>query len=147
MSCPSTLISAAHGILHALASHQSIKGSIKDSPLILSERRKEFAKAINLPQNFFKHADRDSTVKLVFRYNVSHFFLFDAVRLFVLLGGGLTTKVKVFLIWFQLRYPDLVRFQPAEEEPRRIHEDTTDPDVFKALARKLLEDSDSRREA
>jgi hypothetical protein len=142
-----TLISAAHGILHDLAKQQGIQGSIKDSPLIRPEERREFIKAINLPQNFFKHADRDGGTKLVFRYRLSHFYLFDAVRLLVLLGGSVSYTLKVFLRWFQLRDPDLLCFRPAEEDLRRIREDTTDPEVFKALARQLLQGSGSSREA
>lgn len=136
-----TLMSAAHGILYALAKQQGVGGSIKDSPLVGPDARSEFIKAINLPQNFFKHADRDSRTQLVFRYNVSHFYLFDAVRLFVLLGGSTTHKMKVFLMWFQLRYPDLLCFRPAEKDLQAIRESTTDPEVFRALARTLLDDS------
>jgi hypothetical protein len=142
-----TLISAANGILYDLAKQQGIQGSIKDSPLIWSEERKEFIKAINLPQNFFKHADQDGGKKLVFRYRLSPFYLFAAVRLLVLLGGSVTYTVKVFLMWFQLRYPELLCFQPDEEDLRRIREDTTNPELFKALARQLLQGSGSSREA
>lgn len=136
-----TLISSAHGILYDLAKRRGLKGSIKDSPLVRPEKRAEFTKAINLPQNFFKHADRDSKTKLVFRYKVSHFYLFDALRLFVLLRGSATEKMRVFFMWFQLRYPDLLCFPSAEEELRKIREDTTDPETFKAIARRLLADS------
>lgn len=139
-----TVISAAHGILHSLSEQQGIKGSIKDSPLVRPESRKEFIKAVNLPQNFFKHADLDSGSKLVFRYNVSHFYLFDAIRLFVLLRGSATYKMKVFLMWFQLRYPDLLCFQPVEKVLAKIRMDTTNPELFRILARKLVEDSNGQ---
>ena len=59
-----TLISAAHGILQDLATRRGIQGGVKDSPLIRPEKRQEFLQAINLPQNFFKHADRDGDTKL-----------------------------------------------------------------------------------
>ena len=91
-----TLIMAAHGILYDLARQRGIGGSIKDSPLVAREVRREFIKAVHLPQNFFKHADEDGDGKLRFRYNGSHFWLFDAVRLFVLLGGQITHAMKVF---------------------------------------------------
>ena len=102
-----TLISAAHGILYDLANQRRIGGSIKDSPLVRPEDRASFIRAIHLPQNFFKHATKDSGQKLAFRYQVSHFFLFDSIRLFALLHRGATERMKVFLVWFQLRYPDL----------------------------------------
>ena len=142
-----TLISAAHGILQDLATRRGIQGGVKDSPLIRPEKRQEFIKAINLPQNFFKHADRDGDTKLRFRYNISHFYLFDAVRFFVLLHGSATDKMKVFLMWLQLRYPDMFCFLPEEEGLQEIREGTTNPEVFKVLARKLLEEAGSSKNA
>ena len=139
-----TLISAAHVIVHDLAKQQGIHVSIKDSQLIQPEKRKEFIKDINRPQNFFKHARQDGGTKLVFRYRVSQLYLFDAVRLFVLIGGSVTYTLKIFLMYFQLRYPSLLCFWPAEEDLRRIRENTTDPEVFKSLGRHLLQDSSTR---
>jgi len=135
-----TLISAAHGILQDLATQRGIKGGIKDSPLILPEKRNEFINAVHLPQNFFKHANKDGGSKLIFPYNVSQLYLFDAIRFFVLLHGSATDKMKVFLMWFQLRYPDLLCFLPAEEGLQEIRKCTTDPKAFKVLARTLLEE-------
>lgn len=129
---------AAHGILYDLARQEGVGGSIKDSPHISAESRAEFTKAVHLPQNFFKHADRDGTRKLRFRPNGSHFWLFDAVRLFILLRGTVTYPMKVFLMWFQLRYPDLLRFKPAEEALETVRNSTSDPATFKALAVVLL---------
>jgi hypothetical protein len=134
-----TLISAAYGIVYDLGKHRGIGGSVKDSPLVRPEDRRAFITAIHLPQNFFKHASTDYGARLAFRYQISHFFLFDAIRLFVLLNRGATDKMKVFLVWFQLRYPDLYSFPSAEEELSKIREGVTNPDVFKALARHLLQ--------
>lgn len=141
-----TLISAAYGILHDLGTKRGIRGSIKDSPLVRPEERAEFIRGIHLPQNFFKHARRDSGDKLAFRYRVSHFFLFDAIRLFVLLHGNATDSMRVFLVWFQLRYPDLFSFKSVEEDLSKIREGVTDPEVFKAIGRRLLRDLPHRRE-
>jgi hypothetical protein len=134
-----TLISAAHGILYNLAQKKAIAGSIKDSPLIRREVRKEFSDAINLPQNFFKHANRDSDGKLTFRYHISYFYLFDAIRLFVLLSENVPYEIKVFLMWFQLRHPDILCFPPAEQELKLIRENITKAEDFKLIARKLIE--------
>lgn len=140
-----TLISAAHGILYDLAKQRGIGGSVKDSPLVRPEDRATFIRAIHLPQNFFKHATRDSGRKLAFRHQVSHFFLFDAIRLFVLLHRGATERMKVFLVWFQLRYPDLFAFPAAEDDMRKIREGVTDPKLFKAIARGLLRDLQTKQ--
>src|SRR5438093_578520 len=140
-----TVISAAYGILYDLGKQRGVGGSVKDSPLVRSEDRAGFIRAIHLPQNFFKHARKDFGEKLAFRYRISHFFLFDAIRLFVLLRRSATDRMKVFLLWFQLRYPDLLCFKPAEDDLSQIREGVTDPELFKAIGRKLLRDLPSRR--
>lgn len=140
-----TLISAAHGILYDLGKQRGIGGSVKDSPLVRPEDRAGFIGAIHLPQNFFKHATKDSGAKLAFRYQVSHFFLFDAIRLFVLLHRSATERMKVFLVWFQLRYPDLFSFPSVEDDMSKIREGVTDPELFKAIARSLLRDLPMKR--
>ena len=141
-----TLISAAYGLLYDLDKHRGIGGSVKDSPLVRPEDRAAFITAMHLPQNFFKHARKDSGGKLAFRYQISHFFLFDAIRLFVLLRCGATKKMKVFLVWFQLRYPDLFCLPSAAKDLSNIREGVTDPEVFKAIARRLLQDLPIKRE-
>jgi hypothetical protein len=140
-----TLISAAYGILYDLGKQRGVGGSIKDSPLVRPEDRAAFISAIHLPQNFFKHARQDSGTKLAFRYRVSHFFLFDAIRLFVLLHGSATDRMKVFLLWFQLRYPDLLCFKSADDDLNKIRDGVTDPELFKTIGRQLLRDMPSRR--
>ncbi|MRR16119.1 MAG: hypothetical protein EG826_06655 [Deltaproteobacteria bacterium] len=135
-----TLISAAHGVVYDLASKHGIEGSIKDSPLVSAENKAAFIQAIHLPQNFFKHAKTDSGNKLVFRYQVSPFYLFDALRLYVLLAGAATETMRVFLVWFQLRYPDLFCYPAAEEDLREIRQDITDPEIFKSVGKILLKD-------
>lgn len=141
-----TLIAAAYGILYDLGKQRGIGGSVKDSPLVRSEDRSDFIRQIHLPQNFFKHAKQDSGAKLIFRYQVSHFFLFDAIRLFVLLRKNVPERMRIFLVWFQLRYPDLLCFPTAEEDLKKIRGDASDPEVFKAIGRSLLRNLISKRE-
>ena len=134
-----TLISAAHGIVYDLAKKRGIGGSIKDSTLISPHARKDFIKAVNFAQNFLKHADRDSGRKMVFRYNASPFYLFDAVRLFVLLYRTPTYTMKVFLMWFQLQYPGLLCFESFKDDLEKIREVITDPAGLKAYAKMFIE--------
>ena len=76
-----------------------------------------------------------------FYHNVTRFYLFDAILLFVKLGGAVTYTLKVFLLWFQLRYPDLLQYEPAEETLRRIRDDAAaDPE---AIARALLQEPEA----
>jgi hypothetical protein len=138
-----TLVMAAHGIVYDLARKRKIRGLIKDSPLVPAGARAAFIKALRLPQNFFKHADTDGGTKLRFRYNGTHFFLFDAVRLFGLLAPELTHPMKVFLVWFQLCYPDLLPYQKVEADLQQIRESTSNAAAFKLLGRVLLSQGDS----
>jgi hypothetical protein len=133
-----TLVMAAHGIVYDLARKRKIRGSIKDSPLVPAGVRGAFIKALHLPQNFFKHADSDDGARIRFRYNGTHFFLFDAVRLFALLARELPYPMKVFLVWFQLCYPELLPYQKVKADLQKIRETTSDAGTFNLLARVLL---------
>lgn len=133
-----TVAAAAHGVLRDLARHKGITKSIKDSPLISDASRSEFFRAVNYPQNFFKHADSDPNTKMVFRYNGTAFFVLDSIVLYVALNEPLTQEMVVFLMWIQLRFPDLICYQPAEEHLAKIRDATVDPSAFKALGRVLL---------
>jgi hypothetical protein len=125
--------------VYDLAKIRGIGGSVKDSTLIPPDGRSDFIKAVNFPQNFFKHADRDSGRKMVFHYNASQFYLFDAVRLFVLLHGTATYTMKVFLMWFQVQYSGLLHFELTDEDLKKIREVITDAAVLKAYAKIFLE--------
>lgn len=135
-----TVAAAAHGVLRDLARHQGITRSVKDSPLISDASRSEFLRAVNYPQNFFKHADSDPNAKMVFRYNGTACFMLDAIILYVALDEPLTREMVIFLMWAQLRFPDLICYQPAEEHLAQIRDTTADPSAFKTLGRVLLRD-------
>ena len=136
-----TLISAAHGIVYDLAKQQGIKGSVKDSTLILQGNRRGFINAVNLPQNFFKHADLDGKTKLVFHYKVSPLYLCDALRLFLLLGGKINRIFEVFFMWFQFVYPDVLCLQSAEEDLQKLRKNISNQKALKTFCRKRLSDN------
>ncbi|UTG91796.1 hypothetical protein [Geobacter sulfurreducens] len=133
-----SVAAAAHGVLRDLARHQGITKSVKDSPLIADTARSEFLRAVNYPQNFFKHADSDPNGKMAFRHNGTAFFVLDAIVLYVALDKPLTHEMVIFLMWAQLRFPDLICYQPAEEHLAQIRDTTADPSAFKTLGRVLL---------
>lgn len=133
-----TVTSAAHGVLRDVAHHQGIKKSFKDSPLIAESARSEYLRAVNYPQNFFKHAKSDPTARMAFRFNGTPFFILDALLLYIALDQDLTYEMRVFLMWVQLRFPDLLCLQSAEGDLKQIRDTTNDPAAFKVLARVLL---------
>lgn len=135
-----TIAAAAHEVLRNLASHDGVAKSVKDSPLIANSERANFLRAVNRPQNFFKHADKDPKARIAFRYNGNFLFILDAIVLFVALGQELTREMKVFLVWVQLRFPDLLCLDTAENELSQIRDTTRNAATFKLLARALLKE-------
>ncbi|MCP4551985.1 MAG: hypothetical protein GY834_08125 [Bacteroidetes bacterium] len=135
-----TLLGAAHQILCDISKIEGKSLSIKDSPLIKEDKRKEFIKAVNMPQNYFKHAEKDHKQKLIFKYQFVPFYLFDTIRMYILLSSNDPCfEMRIFLMWFQLRYPDLLNYPAAEKDLQKIRADTKNPDTFRILGQYLLE--------
>jgi hypothetical protein len=137
-----TLTGAAHEILYDISKNEGKKHSLKDSPLISDKERSKFISSINLPQNYFKHADKDHKQRLLFRYRITPFYLYDTIRMYIILKKEEPCyEIKVFLMWFQLRYPDLLKDFPegSEKDLEEIRSETKDPETFKILGRYLLE--------
>lgn len=137
-----TVACAAHGVLRDLALHKGFKKSVKDSPLIANDARAEYLKAVNFPQNFFKHADQDPRGRMAFRYNGVPLFILDAVVLAWALDVPLSHEMKIFLMWVQLRFPDLLCFEHIEQDLAQIRNTTHNPSAFKALGRLLLREGE-----
>ncbi len=133
-----TLVMAAHTILYDIAKKRGVGGSLREPTVGTPEERTHAINSFRLPQNFFKHADQDPQGRLRFSPSITQFVIFDAGRLFVLLAGEPTRSMKVFLMWFQLRYPDLFTFEPIEPDLQHIRASTTDPAVLKSIAKDLL---------
>ncbi|MDD2777082.1 MAG: hypothetical protein PHU06_14110 [Gallionella sp.] len=136
-----TVVAAGHEVARDVAHSKGIQNSIKDSPLISEEERKKFIEAVNFPQNFFKHADRDPNSKMAFRYRLIPLFIFDAVSQYVAVNEELTREMKIFLMWVQLKYPSLLRYEFAEKDLAQIRATTKDPSAYHALARDLLNEA------
>lgn len=63
---------------------------------------------MNRAQNFFKHADRDRDDVLDFNPEVTAFCLFDCADMYQKLTGRNLREAAIFLVWFGLKYPDLL---------------------------------------
>lgn len=136
-----TVVAAGHEVARNVAHSKGIRKSIKDSPLLSEEERKKFIDAVNYPQNFFKHADRDPNSRMAFRYRLIPLFILDAVMQYVAIGEELTYEMKIFLMWVQLKYPSLLRYEPVEKNLAQIRETTKNPSAYHALARVLLNEA------
>jgi hypothetical protein len=133
------LVASAHQILHDIAKKKKLRYSFKDSQLIDNKKRGKYIKAVHVPQNYFKHSLKDFKNRLIFRYQLTQLYLYDTIRMYCLLGNKITKEMATFLMWFQLRYPDIFCFEEAENDLAKIRKGTTDPKSFKLLARVLLE--------
>lgn len=138
-----TLIGAAHGILRALAKDRGVSKSFKDSPLVRDEDQSDFINAVHGPQNYFKHADRDSGGKYSYKFRMAGLYATDAVVLWVCLGQDLTHPMKVLLLWTQLNFPELINFPESEKYLAGIRSDLSSPKSLLALARLLLEQGEA----
>lgn len=134
-----TLASAAHEILRDICHARKLKTSTMSALLKDPAMRKAF-NAIRIPQDFFKHARKDPEGKLNFWPGITTLYLFESIRMYLVLSEDLTYEMKVFLMWLQLKYPDLLRFPPAEEDLAQLRNSAKTPEAFKLLGRQLLID-------
>lgn len=104
-----TLASAAQGILRDIAKHQNLehRSILHDNPMIDSELRKAWIDHLNQPRNYFKHADRDHGVDLLWDESANEGWLLDAVLLFHSVSGKSFLAAKVYLGWFTTKHPHL----------------------------------------
>lgn len=138
-----TLVSAGYEVVRDLGKSRGRSDTILDSSLIPQEQRVGFVSGLRIPQNFFKHADRNPGGRIRFPYHMTQFFLQDAIRLYILLSGNVPREMQVFLFWFQLRFPELFCYEPVEEYLAELRGSATNARTFKLLARHLLLEADS----
>jgi len=136
-----TVTAAAYDVIRGLCHYQGKKISVKDSQLIKEEDRGEYIKKVNIPQNFFKHSDKDPNGKLLFKPKGSAVFILDAIIQYNSLEKNLTHPMKVFLVWAQLMFPSILGHLSTEEELGKIRASATSPQEFKLLAKILLREN------
>jgi hypothetical protein len=134
-----TLLGAAHGVLRDVAASRGIKKSFKDSPLIAESERAGYLKAVHMPQNFFKHADKDPNNRIAFRYKLMPLLALDAIVLWVALDQELTYPMRVLLMWIQLEFPDLLSYEEAEKYLASVRETSKSSRAFLLVGRLMLE--------
>lgn len=134
-----TLLGAAHGVLRDVAASKGIKKSFKDSPLIGESERASYLKAVHMPQNFFKHADKDPNNRIAYRYKLMPLLALDAIVLWVALDQAPTYPMRVMLMWIQLEFPDLLSYEEAEKYLASVRETSKSSRAFLLLGRLMLE--------
>jgi hypothetical protein len=148
-----TLVAAAHGILRDLCAAKgftfpdgderqtSVDHSLRQSLMVSKSYAIKIESAIEEAKNYFKHANTDPEKRLRFAFQTTHLLAFDATRLLALLDEEFPKEIRVFILWFQLRYPEYIQHKPAvaaelAEARARV---TNDPWVLKAQCKAVLE--------
>jgi hypothetical protein len=95
-----SLTCAAHGILSDLNRKNKRGTMIVSDILIADEYKKEWNNRLRRLQNFFKHANRDSTESIDFDPEITQYFIFDTVLKYHELTGEIPNYFAIFKSWF-----------------------------------------------
>jgi hypothetical protein len=98
-----SLTCAAHGILSDLNKKDKRGPMIVSDILIADKYKKEWNYRLRRPQNFFKHADRDSIESIDFDPEITQYFIFDAVLKYHELAGEIPNYFAIFKSWFMAK--------------------------------------------
>lgn len=118
-----TLTAASYNIMRDLAQQQEKTVFLKQEMLdhIKPEYHQKVINAINKPENFFKHADRDASSVLDFNPEVSETLLWDACRTYKLLTTEETPLIKIFNMWFYAKNPDILMDNEVKKNVIRLN--------------------------
>ncbi len=111
-----TLACAAHDILTTLNKKYRGHPMIVSDIIIKKEYKKEFMQTIRKPQNFFKHADKDSEKTIDFRPEVTQYFIFDACCKYEEITGEIIPNFGIFRGWFIGHYIDIFQYSEKEKQ-------------------------------
>lgn len=126
-----TLAHAAHEILRQISlAKKTPRKSLFDLDEVDEKHRKEFRDAVKYSPNFFKHGGSGENEVHYFPGEVVHFILMDAVHLYFALGLPRRRVFWSFVLWIQLKNPDLC-IRPVEE----LFSKTMEPEIFQKLKR------------
>ncbi len=73
------------------------------------EYQKLYRQTVVRAENFFKHAERDADIALDWDPRETHVLLVDSGDAYLALTGHYLRELWVFLLWFQLEYPHLLK--------------------------------------
>lgn len=127
-----TLVAAGYQLLIDLAKMTGQQGLLQKTFATLSEDlRRELTRHFRRPQNFFKHADRDSGDEIEFAPRQTEVMLIDAMGLYLQLTGEQPRLLRAFELWFLVHRPELL----GKIVPETIAETEAARQRLKALSR------------
>lgn len=127
-----TLVAAGHQLLIDLAGKTGQQGLLQRTFATLPEGlRRELTKHFRHPQNFFKHAERDSGDEIEFSPRQTEVMLVDAMGLYFQLTGDQPRLLRAFELWFLVHRPEFL----GEILPETIAKTEAARQGLKALSR------------
>jgi hypothetical protein len=104
-----TLAAAAQGVIRDLARARNLKHTslLHDHPEVPPQARAQWARILNSPRNFFKHADNDPCGTLDFEASSNEILLLDACLILSEVSNQSLSEASVYLGWFTTAHPEL----------------------------------------
>lgn len=138
------LAAGAHQVLSDLAGAHGKDTIIKNNPHLNPDKsvRDEYYRRLNEAYNFMKHADRDPDPAAVvtFRPAVTPHFIFDSILIYMEFDRVISPEFRAFLVWYQVKYPDLLlngEFKDVIEQQIQAGLDPDDLGIFLSLIPRL----------
>jgi hypothetical protein len=103
-----TVASAASQVLADFGKARGVPGWTRNKDIIKPEHWKKFRGAMTRFEQFFKHADQDPDGICDFHPEITPLFLAEAVEMLRLLTGKFTWPGYNFMVWFYIKYPELI---------------------------------------
>lgn len=106
-----TITGAAFQLFADIGKVSGVVSRYRSDHVIRSETLKEWNTALNMTQNFLKHADRDVDSSLNYSEEATILFLYEAVELSGRVSPGDAKEYTAFNIWFISSFPEMI--EPA----------------------------------
>jgi len=135
-----TLTEAAAQILYDIRHKFGANSKLRDFDIIKPEFKKEWLASLFSSKNFFKHANRDPDELHEFREESNHFSLLDSVNMYLTAKKEWTPETIVYVQWFAITYPTMVRPQNQFSELMNQFrsQQQLSPEEYRALCSRVI---------
>jgi hypothetical protein len=110
-----TLAGAAHKLLYDIKTKAGGPTMLPDADYIRPGCVGEWRKILSRAQNFFKHADKDSTDTLFFAPQMTQYLMLDACNCYRVLAHEHRPLFDLFAVWFTVHEPRLFSEQLQQQ--------------------------------
>ena len=144
-----TLSESAAQILYDIRHRFGAQSKIRDADIIKPESKKEWLASLFSSRNFLKHANRDPDELHEFKEEFNHFSLLDSVNMYLTAKKEWTPETIVYVQWFAMTYPTMVRPQNQFSElmNRFRSQQQSSPAEYRALCCRVIRELRSANRA